>query len=185
MQDCISKNLIFFNEDELLLISDFLKTLFQKKEFSLIRKLLLLWHENTSHSPLEPDVKQQPALVNNRRRESAGLAATNKINKITKYVEENYRRQITVSEVAGMVGLSENAFSRFFKKCTGLCFITYVNEVRIKAASLLLHETEDSVAGIAYTTGFNTPHYFNGVFKRNMGMTPGEYRVRRINLNVE
>ena len=42
------------------------------------------------------------------------------------------------------MGLSEAAFSRFFKKSTGWSFIGYVNEVRIRAASLLLCETEDA-----------------------------------------
>ena len=99
-----------------------------------------------------------------------------RINKVIKYVKENYRRQIKESEIAGMVGLSEAAFCRFFKKRTGWSFIGYVNEVRIREASLLLSETEDAVAEIAYTTGFNSPNYFNRVFKRNMGMTPGEFR---------
>ena len=55
-----------------------------------------------------------------------------------------------------------------------------INKVKeyIKEASLLLHETDDTVSGIAYTTGFNTLHYFNEVFKRSMGMTPGKFRER-------
>jgi len=169
MQDCVFKPDILFNEDELSLISDFFKTLFCKKKFSLIRKLLFLANSCTN-----------TVLLGKREsRPAKSPAAVNKINKVKKYVEENYGNPITVRGVAGIVGLSEGAFSRFFKKSTGLGFIAYVNEVRIREAARLLCETKYTIVETAYSTGFNTPYYFNEVFKRCMGMTPGKFRVIR------
>lgn len=104
-------------------------------------------------------------------------AGVYRINKVKQYVEENYGSPIRMSEAATLVALSEAAFSRFFKKHTGVCFSAYVNEVRIREASRLLCETSSSVVEIAYCTGFSTPCYFNWVFKRSMGITPGRFRV--------
>ena len=104
------------------------------------------------------------------------LPVSGKLGKVTKYVEENYRKKIMVKDVARLAGLSEPAFFAFFKKSMGVSFTRYVNEIRIREASRLLCETDDTVAGIAYTTGFNTPYYFNEIFKQKKGMTPGEYR---------
>jgi len=101
-----------------------------------------------------------------------------RINKVIKYVKENHGRQIKENEVAAIACLSEAAFCRFFKKTTGWRFIDYVNEVRIMEAALLLSETMDTVANIAYTTGFYIPHYFNKIFKRSKGITPREFRQR-------
>lgn len=105
-----------------------------------------------------------------------------RICKVINYVKKNFRKQIKENEVAGMVGLSGAAFSRFFKKSTGLSFVAYVNEIRIREAALLLRETEDTVEGIAYTAGFNTPHYFIKIFKRSKGITPREFRLRKMSV---
>ena len=109
---------------------------------------------------------------------TAGLQAANKINKVKHYVKENYREQIKRSQVAGIVGLSSSSFSRFFKQHTGLNFSDYLNIVRIKEASRLLQNTDDTILGITYSCGFNSPRYFNDVFRKYKGTTPGEFRGR-------
>jgi len=151
-----SPKLYIFDEDELFAalqaaLSDFLKEKFDKKEISSIA---------------------------GKYRPTKSLPVSNRLGKVMKHVEENYRKKIMVKDVARLVGLSEPAFFTFFKKAMGLSFTSYVNEVRIREASRLLCETNDTVAGIAYTTGFNTPYYFNEMFKQRKGMTPGEYREK-------
>jgi len=101
-----------------------------------------------------------------------------KINKVKNYVRENFRRPVKIKEAAEIAGFSEAHFSRFFKRYTGTNFSDYVNVIRVEEAMLLLLKTDDTVSGIAYSCGFNTPHYFNNVFKRYKGGTPGELRVR-------
>jgi AraC-like DNA-binding protein len=72
--------------------------------------------------------------------------------------------------------LSANYLSDLLKKETGYSAKDQINNFIIeKAKTLLLSET-DSVSGIAYTLGFNYPHYFSRMFKSKTGMTPQEYR---------
>jgi len=110
--------------------------------------------------------------------EKAGssLHAAIKINKVKDYVNEHYRNPIKLSEVAGMTGLTPNSFSRFFMQHTGQTFCDYVNSVRVDKAASLLLISKETVASIAYSCGFNSPHYFNNTFKRLKGVTPGEVK---------
>ena len=74
------------------------------------------------------------------------------------------------------IGMSESAFSHFFKKRTNRNFIDYLNDIRIGYASKLLYETTQTVSEICYASGFNNISNFNRIFKRKKGHTPSEYR---------
>ena len=166
------QNLDAFYEEELFAIvesifSEFLIELLEKKEYSRFRDFLL----KSSEKRTLPG----NAIMNNRR-PSKTMIAAEKVSKVKQYVEEYYGRSISLGDVSGIVGLSEAAFSHFFKKNTGQSFITYLNEFRTEKASRLLQETEELVIEIGYITGFNTPCHFNEVFKQHRGMTPGEFR---------
>ena len=107
----------------------------------------------------------------------AGISqATLKINKVKHWVKENFQRSPRASEAAAIAGFSRPRFSRFFKQYTGMCFKDYLNFIRIEEATRLLHKTDDTVSGIAYSCGFNDPQYFNRVFRRLKGVTPGKTR---------
>lgn len=93
-----------------------------------------------------------------------------------KYIRKNYKRNLTLEDVAKVVFLSPYHFSRMFKQRTGSCFSYYLAKVKIDHAKELLRETEDSLATIATTIGYN-PNYFSQVFKRMEGITPGQYRA--------
>ncbi|WP_343694995.1 helix-turn-helix transcriptional regulator [Flavobacterium sp.] len=72
--------------------------------------------------------------------------------------------------------LSGNYLSDLLKKETGYSIKDHINNFIIeKAKTLLLCETE-SINGIAYSLGFNYPHYFSRLFKNKTGLTPQEYR---------
>jgi AraC-like DNA-binding protein len=101
-----------------------------------------------------------------------------RLNKVENYVKENYPNRITRDEAAQIAGLTTNAFSNFFTLHKGMTFMHYVNMIRINQAGLLLLKTEDTIAEIAYSCGFASPNYFNEVFKRYKGVTPGELRTK-------
>ena len=112
----------------------------------------------------------------------SGAQVADKINKVANYVREHFRRPLRIKEVADITGFSEAHFSRFFKRYTGSRFNDYVNVIRIEEATLLLLKTDDTISGIAYSCGFNTPHYFSAVFKRYKGKRPGELRIMNYEL---
>lgn len=100
-----------------------------------------------------------------------------RIAKVCSYIEEHYEQEIKLSNLAGLIGMSESAFSHFFKKRTNRNFISYLNDVRIGHATRMLFETTNSIAEIAYLCGFNNISNFNRLFKRSKGQNPSEYRA--------
>jgi AraC-like DNA-binding protein len=100
-----------------------------------------------------------------------------RIDTICRYIEINYAKEISLSEVAGMVAMSESSFSHFFKKRTSRNFISYLNDVRIGHATKLLFETTDSINEISFLCGYSNISNFNRIFKKFKGQTPTEYRT--------
>ena len=111
--------------------------------------------------------------------ESENLVNSSKSRRITKackYIEENISQKISLAEVAALVNMSESAFSHFFKKKTGISFITYVNNLRVAKACDLLASTSLSASEICYDCGFNNKSNFIRIFTKRKNMTPVEYR---------
>lgn len=100
-----------------------------------------------------------------------------RINKVITYIQEHFQEDITLSAVAESVGMSESAFSHFFRKRTNRSFIDYLNDIRIGHAAKVLYETTHTIAEVCYSSGFNNISNFNRIFKRKKGQTPSEYRM--------
>jgi len=103
-----------------------------------------------------------------------------RISRVCDYVDNNISQTIRLSDVSSLVGMSESAFSHFFKSRTGLSFISYVNNLRVAKACHLLETTTQSVSEICYGCGFNNKSNFIRIFSSRKNMTPSEYR-RTIN----
>jgi two-component system response regulator YesN len=102
------------------------------------------------------------------------------ILKTKAYIERSYGNQdISLHTTASHVGISPNHLSTVFAQETGENFIEYLTRIRIEKAKQLLANTTMKSADIAYETGFNDPHYFSFIFKKNTGFSPREYRQGR------
>lgn len=99
-----------------------------------------------------------------------------RISKVCRHIEENISHKITLSDAAKMVNMSDSAFSHFFKKQTGISFITYINNLRVAKACDLLANTNLSASEICYDCGFNNKSNFIRIFTKKKQMTPIEYR---------
>lgn len=99
-----------------------------------------------------------------------------RMGKIYNYVLQRYQNALTLEEVATETHLTPQAFCRYFKKHTGITFVTFLNEMRINQACKRLTSGEfDSIAMVAYNCGFNSITNFNRVFKSVAGTSPKEY----------
>ncbi|RKP56185.1 response regulator [Cohnella endophytica] len=94
------------------------------------------------------------------------------------YIQEHYRSELSLREVADSVHMSRNYFSEQFKRRTGFNFIDYVIRLRIRYAKHLLETTMLKVFDIGIHSGFNNSKHFLKMFKRESGCTPAEYRSR-------
>lgn len=123
---------------------------------------------NTEHRKLVSDEFDPDTIVRHSK--------SRRIAMVCRYIEENISGEITLSEVANLVNMSDSAFSHFFKRRTNMSFITYVTNLRIAKACNLLASTTLSSLEICYDCGFNNKSNFNRMFTKKKGMTPLEYR---------
>lgn len=103
-----------------------------------------------------------------------------KINKIYKYVMENFTNKISLEEVAEIAFMTPPAFCKYFKNRTNKTFSNFVNEIRIGYACELLLQGNDDISSIAYHAGFNNFTSFNKNFKKFTKLTPSEYRMKSL-----
>lgn len=96
-----------------------------------------------------------------------------------KYIDENYQKSITVSEVARKVGVSLSYLSRIYKEVTGNTLINRINLKKIEKAKDYLDNTSMKIYEIAEILGFENTTYFSYFFKKNTGMSPKEYKERK------
>jgi len=94
----------------------------------------------------------------------------------TKYIYKNFRKPLTLEEVAAVASLSPTYFSKKFKTITGMGFKEYLNFVRLKHAQAALLTTDNTITDIALEYGFNDSNYFKDLFKKFFGKSPREFR---------
>ena len=84
--------------------------------------------------------------------------------------------EMTVGDLAESVHLSEVRFRKIWQRATGLPPAAFVQQSRIKQACELLRTSGDTIGHIARSCGFRDAGFFHRVFRKWMGLTPGEYR---------
>lgn len=92
------------------------------------------------------------------------------------YIRNNISRNISRTEVAEMLHLNEEYFSRLFHRVTGLTFKDYEMQERIRQAERLLTQSNFSISIIASKVGYDNFSHFSKVFKKVTGYTPQDYR---------
>jgi AraC-like DNA-binding protein len=92
------------------------------------------------------------------------------------HIQANFTREIHLPDLARRLGMSEWAFSRFFKKNSGNSFTEYVTTLRLSYACKLLADSEMPVTDICFEIGYANISNFNRVFRSYRGVTPTAYR---------
>ena len=93
---------------------------------------------------------------------------------------ENYKEDISLSSAADKANISSVYLSRLFKKEEGINFLDYLNQYRIDEAKKMLKDVQYNILDVADESGFNNTRYFSKIFKKNVGITPSEYRKRHL-----
>jgi signal transduction histidine kinase/DNA-binding response OmpR family regulator/ABC-type sugar transport system substrate-binding protein len=92
------------------------------------------------------------------------------------YIHEHYTESISRTDLAEHVALSEDYLTACFRTELGVTPITYINRFRVNQAQQLLLDTGKSVTEIALDVGFSDSGYFSRVFRREVGLSPTDYR---------
>lgn len=100
-----------------------------------------------------------------------------RIDRVYRYVMENYQRNLALEEVASIANLSQTSFCRYFKIMAKKTFHDFLTEVRISHAKrMLIEDMEATTEAVCFECGFNNRSNFFGHFKKITGLTPVEYR---------
>lgn len=99
------------------------------------------------------------------------------INRAIAYLKDNLTEQIEEGDLAQMVGQSQSAFSRAFKRHTGQTLVRYRNQLRVDlACQLLLRDPGARIAEICFEVGFSNLSNFNRHFQNFKGMSPSQFK---------
>ena len=98
------------------------------------------------------------------------------ITYISKYIQNNYGEQLTISELAKKIHISDTLFFQLFKKVMGVSPYQYITSIRMSNAMILLQNKQYSISKIAESCGFNNIVNFSRSFKRVYGLSPSEYK---------
>jgi transcriptional regulator GlxA family with amidase domain len=135
-----------------------------KEAIEVAKTYMLQWHE----------LGQQPfaALLSFRQTNDAV------INRCQEWVAENYRTASPVAAMMQVTQLTERTFMRRFRDATGLTPLDYVHALRLEEAKQMLETGDLSVEAIANEVGYEDASFFGRLFRRKVGLTPAQYRLR-------
>ena len=161
---------ILFSKETTKQLATRITELNQKHGFDSVLELMSILHDLSASSKIR--VLSDSSFNNNE----SYTYSSRRIEKTYEYMNKNFDKSISLSEVAKLANMSEASFSRFFKSHTGITFIDSLTEIRLGNASRMLIDTSSSVAEIAYNCGFNNISNFNRIFKKKKKCTPKEFR---------
>ncbi len=95
---------------------------------------------------------------------------------IKHYVNENYMKNISLSDISRKLNFSLPYLSRLFSCKAGICFSDYLQNVRIEQSLKILANTNAKLFEVAQLVGYSDIKFFTKIFKKKMNMTPGKYR---------
>ena len=161
---------ILFSRETIEMITPRLVALPQKHGFDSVLDLLSILHDLSASRNIRTlsDISfhHSESLSYNSRR----------IDRVMAYLNNNFEKEITLTEAAKLASMTDVAFSRFFKARTGKTFVDTLNEIRLGHASRMLIDTTQSIGEVAYRCGFNNMSNFNRIFKKKKDCTPKEFR---------
>lgn len=99
-----------------------------------------------------------------------------RLKNIQVFLNCNYQRQVTIDEVAQFVGMNRSAVCTFFRQQTGSTIMSFLTDIRLREATLLLDKTSLTIQEICYKCGFQDVPHFCRVFKNRQGMTAKNWR---------
>jgi len=100
-----------------------------------------------------------------------------KFGNLLEYIDTHYTEDLTLEDMADIIGFSKYHFSRLFKQYTNFTFCDYLKHRRIQAAEMLLEQPEYSITEVALQAGFPSISTFNRIFKEYKNCTPTEFRT--------
>ena len=180
-----------YDEQELMLVMDEAMSqadahakrkqeLWEREKKDGTRLLAADWSQGGEDLAQQPLSGQQADLGRQDQEtwEESGNVRMDKVTEmIFRYIQENYKYDISMQELAKAMNYSEAYFCKLFKQCFSKNFTSYLTEYRVKEAKRMLEQPTVNVKDVGKAVGYMDSNYFARVFKRITGQTPTEYRM--------
>lgn len=141
---------------------------YETQELMIKSKLFqILHHLQNAVSPLPAESRKNANQIS-------------RLKPLLKYTADNFSTDISIEQAAEICNLSPSHFMKFFKKITGITFISYLNLLRLEKAQSLLKNTDLTVLEIAEKVGFHNFSYFIRSFRSQYGTTPGKLQKKNV-----
>ena len=123
-------------------------------------------------------IKEIMTLSNRHLAAKFSTNNTQIVERVKKYIEHNYVKNISLDEMAVGLYYSANYINRIFKQETGETIFNYTSTYRIEKAKEMLLDPKIKLSGVSEALGYSNSAYFSFIFKKATGLTPKEYRER-------
>ncbi len=121
-------------------------------------------------------LRHYTAAEHNAQKFTGGLSGQ-RLRVVKDFIAENYERDLGLSELAGVAGMSTFHFAREFKRATGTTPHQYLIKFRVERAKALLVESRMPLVEVGFRSGFSHQSHFSRLFRRLTGTTPLSYRL--------
>lgn len=100
------------------------------------------------------------------------------VEKMQTYIKRHYQNKLTIEFLSSIFHMNRSYCSHLFVERTGKTFVSFLNEIRLEKARELLRNSDKKMYQIAKQVGYDNVKYFFRVFKKQMKMTPDQYRTQ-------
>ena len=115
-------------------------------------------------------------LLSLAKRISGAQSTKSALIKSLNYINSNYNTDIYIPALAELENLSLSRYNTVFREVTGTSPSNYIKQLRLSTACEFLLSTDMPINLIGESVGYPNPYFFSKMFKRNIGMSPTEYR---------
>ena len=118
---------------------------------------------------------QNNLIIHRRQEDSAQMRL---LLEIARYMQTHYQEKLSLEELGQVFHMSPKYFSSFFQKHFSRNLTEYVTSIRIECAKKILVESDADMELVSQQAGFSSSSYFIRIFRKSLGLTPGQYRKK-------
>lgn len=160
-------------------------------DFEYARKAIRLGVVDYCLKPINPSEIRQllcrlaPVLEEEKKKPGESEFPENRFEEILHYIREHKEEKLSLQSISEFFFVNRNYICALFQKNLGTTFTQYLTSLRMDSAKNLLLHTDIPLSLIAEKSGFKDEFYFNKVFKKSEGISPGLYRRLHASQNRE
>ncbi|GAA4797841.1 AraC family transcriptional regulator [Olivibacter ginsenosidimutans] len=149
-----------------------------------INKLIAIGTSNEIHKDVLADLTLKELLIRIMQTQHLtflekedNLAINGRMEQVVHYIKNHLAERLHIEDLCKKIGMSKSVFFRIFKRELGISPVEFVIRERIRLAKKYLANPNSSIKEACFAAGFNSLNYFNRMFKKHEGITPGVYQT--------